>query len=117
MTRIFSENNKRDIFLNADKRISITEGIEAVAQSTKSAVELQQGEAIFSPQRGVPTDRAVWSGTPNLPQFELFARKQILAKPEVKEVPNFDVEVNGELLSYTATIKTTFGEIEINGSL
>jgi len=115
--RIFAENEKRDIFMGSNKRISIIDGKSAVAQAAKSAVEIQLGEAIYNTVRGVPSDRAVWSGTPDLQQFEFYARRQILSVPDVLEVTFFNAEMVGDELQYQATIKTTFGEGQINGSV
>lgn len=117
MNRIFSENEKRDIFLGSNKQISVSNGLEALIQAAKGSIEIQLGEAIYAVQRGVPTDMTVWDGTPNLQQFEFFARKQISAVNGVIEITEFDAEVVGDVVSYLAIIKTIYGGGIVSGSI
>lgn len=117
MNRIFAENGKRDIFLGPNKQIAVNEGLQALIQSVKSAIELQAGEAIYAVQRGVPTEMTVWDGNPRLQQFEFFARKQINAVSGVNKITEFDAEVDGDVLSYRAVIQTIYGEGIASGSL
>lgn len=115
--RIFAENDKRDIFLGPNKQIAINEGLHGLIQAAKSAVEIQAGEAIYAVKRGVPTEMTVWDGNANLQQFEFFARRQILTVSGVNEITEFDADIEGDVLSYRATIKTIYGEGSVSGSL
>lgn len=117
MTRVFAENENNDIYLGSNNQLVINTDLSAVLQACKAAVEIQKGEVLYSQENGVPTDSIVWSGTPNLQQFEFFARKQILNVPGVTDVENFVVTVTDNVLQYEATIKTIYGTGGIDGGI
>lgn len=117
MIRIFAENANRDIFLGTNNKLSILTGIEAVAQATKSAIEIQQGESDYNVDRGVPMADFVLTGVANLQQFDFFARKQILSVPDVTGIVEFDAVQDGERLEYTAKISTIYGEVATVGGI
>lgn len=117
MARIFTENDKRDIFVGSNQQISVSSGLQAVLQAAKSAAEAQQGEMLYSSARGVPTEKVIWSGNPNLQQFEFFVRKAISQVSGVTDIPEFDAEILTDVVSYSAVIKTIYGEGSISGSL
>tara|TARA_R110000851_G_scaffold100026_5_gene215463 strand:- start:2569 stop:2922 length:354 start_codon:yes stop_codon:yes gene_type:complete len=117
MTRVFAENENNDLYLGSDNTFAIKSDLEATLQLARSAVEVQTGEALFNIQKGIPTDKVVWSGTPNLQQFEFHARKQIRSASGVIGVDDFYAEMVGDVLTYQAVIKTIYGQGVLNGSL
>ena len=117
MTQVFTENEDNDLFVGDNKQLGLLSGIQSTVQITKAAMELQLGEAIYSIALGIPTDRAVWSGNPDLQQFESFARSQIERISDVVEVKEFNALINDDVLEYTATISTIYGDTTVNGSL
>lgn len=117
MMRTFKENQNRDIFMDEQNQIPLESDINAVSQSSKSAIEAQRGEMIYAQDDGMPLDSVIWSGTPSLQQFEFFARQEFLKVPNVTEVSEFNAEIEEDVVTYTATIKTTFGETTTSGSL
>jgi len=114
---IFAENEKNDLFIGPDNKISTLEDVDAASQTTKSAVEVQQGEALYNVDTGIPTDEVVWSGSPNLQQFDFYARRAILSKDDVTEVTSFDAEIQEGKLVYQAQIETIYGSGVFNGSI
>ena len=117
MSRVFAENENNDIYLGSDNKLVINVDLLAVLQGCKAAVEIQKGEALYSQNNGMPNDSVIWSGTPNLQQFEFFARKQISNVVGVVDIENFIVTTNDNVLQYQATIKTIYGIGDINGSI
>lgn len=117
MSIVFAENENNDLYLGQNGQLVLVSGLDAAAQLSKSAVEAQQGEMLYAVDRGVPTEEVVWSGAPNLQQFEFFARREIMLVDGVTEVVTFEAEVVGDAVVYTATIKTTFGEGIVSGSI
>ena len=113
--RVLAENENNDIFLGLDNKLSINNNLAAALQSAQAAVEIQRGEAIYAQENGMPNDSIIWSGTPNLQQFEFFARKQILGVPGVIDIETFIVTTVKDVLQYQATIKTIYGSGDING--
>ena len=117
MSRVFAENENNDIYLGEDNKLAIHNGLLAVLQACKAAVEIQKGEALYAQDNGMPNDDTVWSGTPNFQQFEFFARKQITNVSGVIEIINFVVTTVDDVLQYEATIKTIYGTGDISGSI
>ncbi len=117
MSRVFAENENNDIYLGSDNQLAVNDDLYAVLQGCKAAVEIQKGEALYSQENGMPNDSVIWSGTPNLQQFEFFARKQISKVSGVIDIENFIVTISDNVLEYQATIKTIYGTGDINGSI
>ena len=117
MNRVFAENEKNDIYLGSDNKLAINNDLLSVLQSAQAAVEIQKGEALYSQNNGMPNDSIIWSGIPNLPQFEFFARKQISNIPGVTDIENFIVTTIDNVLQYQATIKTIYGIGDIDGRI
>ena len=115
--RVFAENENNDIYLGSDNKLAVNSDLSAVLQSCKAAVEIQKGEALYSQENGMPNDSVIWSGTPNLQQFEFFARKQISNVTGVTDIENFIVTTVDNVLQYQATIKTIYGIGDINDSV
>jgi hypothetical protein len=115
MSIVFAENKKRDIFLGSDNKLVFNSGLAATLQACQAAVEIQLGEAIYSQQNGVPNKVTAWEGTPNIQQFEFYTRKQILNVENVLDIEEFVSDQAGDILKYSATIKTIYGTGTING--
>ena len=54
MTRVFSENDNRDIYLGSDNKLAIHTDLLATMQACKAAIEIQLKEAIYAQENGVP---------------------------------------------------------------
>ena len=79
------------------------------------AMQTRRGEMIHAIQQGIPFDPVAWAGTPNLPQFEASARRRLLEVAGVREVVAFSARMGGDVLTYSATLRTDFGEVALNG--
>lgn len=115
--KILGENSSRDLFIGSNNQLVVLTGIEAIAQACKSAIEAQRGEMQFATQDGIPTEQTIWNGIPNQQQFQFFCRESLLKVDGVTAVVVFDTEIQDNTLIYEATIRTTFGEVPINGSV
>jgi len=113
--KVFAENENNDIYIGSNNQIAIDIDLEAVLQACQAAIEIRQGEALYSQENGIPYENVVWNGTPNLQQFEFFIRKQILKVVDVINITDFSVTSNDNILKYQITIETSFGTGEING--
>ena len=116
MTRMFSINDNNDLFA-VGGALQISTGITAVLQNCERAVKALRGEMIYAANRGVDYFNDAWSGSPNVIRFEAGARAQIARVAGVVSVAEFNAEVRGNTLFYTATIQTEFGTDTINGQL
>ena len=114
MTTLLS-NSRNDLALNEAGRIEVIGGIGAIAQSAKAYMQARLGEMFYNADQGIPFADIVWAGSPNLAQFEAAGRARLLQVPGVVEVLSFEARQNGDVLGYTATIRTGSGETVING--
>lgn len=117
MTRILAVDENNDIFIGRDGRLSLANGIDAVAQACKHAVEVQLGEMMFAVDQGVPRFETVWRGSPNLGQFEAALRAQVLAVADVLRISSLEVDRIEGVLSYRMIIETIYGERELDGTI
>lgn len=115
MTKTFSTNSKNDLYLGTDRNLVITTDILAVRDACANAAKTQLGEMYLYSNQGIPNFTAVWSGTPNLLQFEFALRKTILSVADVSEITNLTIVINKDVLNYTANILTIYGLISLSG--
>lgn len=115
MTITLSTNANNDIHITPSGGLAVASGLDAVSQACVQAAQAILGEMVFAVDKGVPAFSQVWKGSPNLQQFDLYLRKQILSVADVIEIPSLTVEASAGVLSYTATIRTIYGEVTVNG--
>lgn len=112
--RSFASSRSNDLVIGADGNLSIVDNALAVEVVTRSHMQTRRGEMIYAIQQGIPFDPVVFSGTPNLAQFEAASRARIMEVTGVREIRSFSATMVGDTLSYVAVIVTEFGEVTIN---
>jgi hypothetical protein len=115
MPTMFAVDENDDLYLDDAGNIAIVTGLEAVLQNCAHAVKAQLGEMILQTDQGMPDFQVIWNGNPNVSQFEASLREIILAQPNVISISELTTVINNNILSYTITIVTDFGEGAING--
>lgn len=115
MTRVFTVDRNNDLVIATNGNLSISSGIEAVLQACEQAVKAQLGEMVLAVDEGMPNFQLIWNGSPNIPQFEAYLITTISNVDGVQEVSSVTASASGGILSYTATIKTIYGEGSLNG--
>ena len=115
--RVLGENENNDLYVGPNNQLVVNADLAALIQRCKSVMERQFAEMIYNADAGIPTDRVIWSGNPDLQQFELFAREAIGSVDGVTEIQNFEVEIIGDVCNYQAVIKSIYGTDNLNGSL
>ena len=116
MTRVLSVNENNDIFTRGG-RLVLEDGQQAVLQQCEHAIKAQLGEMIYAADRGVNTFDSIWDGSPNLLSFEASARSQLDRIEDVITIERFNASLQGNTLTYQATIRTIFGPSAIEGDL
>lgn len=116
MTQSFSTNSANDIFLGPDGNISISTGIFAVEFACKSAAQAQLQEMIFAYNQGVAYFPTIWTNEANVAQFEASIRMAIASAPGVTSIQDFEISIEDNIASYSATILTQFGQGAISGT-
>jgi hypothetical protein len=112
---MFAVDENDDLYLDDAGNIAIVTGLEAVLQNCAHAVKAQLGEMVLQTDQGMPDFQVIWNGNPNVSQFEASLREIILAQPNVISISELTTVINNNILSYTITIVTDFGEGAING--
>lgn len=114
MARTLKTNENNDIHA-INGRLQISTGLNAVLQTCERVVKTLIGELQFNKRKGIDYFGNIFSGSPNVLSFEASARRQIVSVSNVISVVSFESSITDNKLSYTAVIKTTFGEGRING--
>lgn len=113
LTLAVNENN--DIYLDANGNLALATGIDAVLILCARAAKAQLGEMVLNTDQGMPNFQTIWNGSPNVAQFEAALRRTLLQVVDVLGVTGIDVALTNNVLRYTATIITAYGEGVING--
>lgn len=104
-----------DLRLDAGGGLAFLNGLPATAQTAEQFASTRRGEMLHAMDFGIPFDLMAWGGTPNVAQFEAALRARLMETPEVLEVVALTARLNGDVLGYVATLRTTYGETIING--
>jgi hypothetical protein len=115
MTRTLGTDENNDLYLNVEDNVTVLTGLEAVMAACETASKAQLGEMVLMTGLGIPNFQTVWVGSPNYSLFSSYLRRTLLSVPGVIDVTNLELRALNNVLSYTATIKTEFGSVGING--
>lgn len=116
MTTTFATDSNNDLYLGNDGNIVILHGLPAVTAACKTATQAQLGEMVLETELGIPNFQAVWNGSPNYPLWSLYLRNTLEAVIGVNEVTSLELQVLNNVLNYTATIASEFGQAEITNA-
>lgn len=115
MTQTFATNTNNDIFLASNGNLSILIGLQAVIAACATASKAQLGEMILATKNGIPNFQTIWIGTPNYAIFSAYLRNTLESVEGVLQVTDIQMSSKNNILSYTATIQTIFGNGVVNG--
>lgn len=116
----FFTNENNDICLDSNGNIYTVSdttnenGRMAALTICEQVMKALRGEMIYSQQRGMPNFETVWSGRPNLSQFEIAARELLGSLDFVTGIISFDATILNNILSYTVVIDTVYGGVTLN---
>lgn len=113
--KVISADSNNDIYIGPDGNLATATELQAVIQAAEQAVKTQLGEMIFAVDQGLPNFSAIWNGAPNTAQFEAYLRQTLLAVEHVIGIQEVSITVANNVLSYTATIETDYGQGALNG--
>lgn len=99
-----------------DGSLSVISGEQAAGQTAEEFVRTLRGELIFRADRGIRWDVILGPGV-NASLAESYIRTRLLEVPGVVAVPALEVTISNNLLVYTASIETIYGEAALNGSI
>lgn len=115
MRTLATTTDTNDIFLNSNGDLEVIQNAEAVANICLNKVRTLQGELLLNTQFGIPYLDILYSAVPNIDLFRFQLRKIITNTENVVAISNLEMTIENNILNYRATIKTTYGEAEVNG--
>jgi len=114
--KAFKTDENNDLFLDGTHNIAMCEDINAVVQVSENVVRCQLGELQFDVNRGIPYMETIFcNGMADVPIWKSYMIKALEKTDGVSSVSSFDVEIDGDVLKYTATIETIYGTAQITG--
>lgn len=119
MVQTFAGNENNDIYIGDDGNLAVLHNEEAVLDACATAVKAQKGEMIYKINSGMPNFQTIWSGHPNLLQFQAALRTVLLAVSGVVDIVSVESSIENNELSYSVKIQTIYSNQvrTINGSL
>jgi hypothetical protein len=105
----FAVNENNDIYLDEVGNIAFAYDLEAIKQQCQQAAQTLLGEMIYNVNDGIPYFQTIWVGVPNVAQFTAALRRAFLAVGGVLEIITLITSQSNDTLSYTATIRTIYG--------
>lgn len=114
MTKVFKVDANNDLYIAPDGQLAIGSALDAVMQACAHAAKAQDGEMMFAADAGMPNFQAIWNGSPNIPQFIAALKRTLSGVDGVLEVTAISASISNNVLSYSATIKTIYGEAYLN---
>lgn len=115
MVQTFATNSNNDIFLAPNGNLSVITGLAAIIAACETASKAQLGEMVLATQNGVPNFQTIWIGQPNYAIFSSYLRNTLENVEGVLQVTDIQMSSKNNILSYTATIQTAFGNGVVNG--
>jgi hypothetical protein len=112
---VFAVNENNDIYATPGGILATAEGLDGLVFSVGHATKAKKGEMLYAVDKGVDYDNTVFTGSVDLVKLEASLRNAINAVPEVNGTNLFEVSVDGDVVSYVATVDTIYGEEEISG--
>ena len=114
--KTIAADSNNDLVIGLDGQFIQLEGIVATAQNTRTAMSAQRGEMVLDVNNGMPTQATAFDGL-NPQAFEAAARQVIMAVPGVLSVDSLTVVQIGDIVSYSAVVRTNDGVVAMNGGL
>lgn len=105
----FAVNAQNDIYLDSVGNLAFAYDLTAISQQCAQAAKTLLGEMVYNTTTGIPYFQVLWVGVPNIAQYTGALRRAFLAINGVLEVVSLITSQAGNVLSYTAVIRTIYG--------
>jgi len=113
--KTIATDSKNDLFINAQGNIAITKDIEALANISKNAVLVNQGELEFNKQKGVPYFETIFADSANTDMFQAHIIHTLEDLDGIERVAAFSYSVKDGVYSYSVEEITEYGTVVLNG--
>lgn len=113
--RTVTTDTDNDILLDAAGNLSVSFDLEAAGQAAEHYAATARAEMIHNFDQGIPFFQTVFARDVSITQFEAALRRRLLQSPGVIRIASLETVQDGDVLRYTATIVTDYGQASING--
>ena len=113
--RTVTTDANNDMMLDAAGNLTVSFDLEAAGQTAEHYAATSRAEMIHNFDEGIPFFQTVFARDVSIPQFEAALRRRILQAPGVRSIQSLETVQDGDVLRYTATIVTDYGQAAING--
>lgn len=117
MTKTLGIDANNDIYLGPDGNLVLLAGQDAVMGGCATASKAQLGEMVLAVNAGMPNFQAIWVGVPNYAIWKQALLQTLQGVPGVVQVTDVRMFSQNNVLSYTATIASQFGQSEVQAAL
>ncbi len=125
MVKTFSVNSNNDIYIGEDGNLGISVDLQAIIFICENKAKTRLGEMIFEIKSGIPYLETIFSEPKNYEKFKFSLRTALENTEGVLKVIEISLEEiidpnspdeKRNVLSYTTTIVTRFGQGIVNGA-
>lgn len=106
-----------DIYLDSNGNLALSSGLQAILENCSQAAKTRLGELVLNTQQGIPYFTTLFIGVPLVEAFNAALTSAWLAVNGVLEVLSVVTTQSGNTFFYTATIRTSAGTGDVNGSV
>lgn len=114
MKTIATDDNN-DLFINAEGNIKISDDLDALANISKNAVLVNQGELEYNQQKGIPYLETIFTDNVNTDMFQANIIQTLEALDGVERVSAFSFDIKDGVYSYRVEEITEYGTVVLNG--
>lgn len=114
--KTFKSDENNDFSICKESNLIVASDKEAVESLCKHYALANHGEMIHQMSKGVPYFKTVFGAQSNIFQFEAAFRFRMREINGVQSVDSFNAQLTDGVLKYQATIKTIYGEVQINNA-
>lgn len=112
--KTISLNSSNDIY-TTHGNLAIAEGVDAIAQACQCAIRTLRGELVLNVDEGIPYFDVLYTNFPNLDLLKAYMIEAVQKIDGVIAIKSINFKINGEKLNYVMEIRTSKGEVTING--
>lgn len=108
-----------DIYLGENRNLSLSYDQQSLLEACAQAANTRLGEMIYNTGEGIPFLETVWIANPNIQQYTSALRSAFLAVGGgglVTEVISIIASQEGDILNYSAIIRTIYGSGSVIGN-
>lgn len=114
MKTIAQDGSGNPVIDTARHDFAVNSGVDAYGTVVSSAIKTYRGELQLDIERGIPYFETVFDSVNGIDIWKSEVHRRILEFPFVKSIDSFDASYSGGKLSYSISISTDGGVVNIS---